>query len=70
VFLKGVVTTFCGSSIYGYADGTGTAALFNGIAGIAMDSSGTLYLADKSNHVIRKVTTAGQSCLLNHDNFS
>src|SRR5208282_3886754 len=43
----------------GYTDGTGSAALFNHPYGMAIDSSGNLYVADKVNDVIRKVTPAG-----------
>jgi hypothetical protein len=40
-------------------DGTGTAALFNGPTGIAVDGSGNVYVADVYNYVVRKVTPAG-----------
>jgi hypothetical protein len=43
----------------GYTDGTGSAARFSHPYGMAMDSSGNLYVADKANDVIRKVTPAG-----------
>ena len=43
----------------GSTDGTGAAARFNHPNGIAIDSSGNLYVADKVNDVIRKVTPAG-----------
>ncbi len=43
----------------GTADGTGTVARFYSPAGVAMDSAGTVYVADKENHTIRKVTAAG-----------
>ncbi len=55
----GVVTTFAGGAAAGHADGTGTAASFSAPTGIAIDSAGTLYVADSSNNEIRKVTSAG-----------
>ena len=52
------VTTIAGSSD-GYADATGTAAKFSQPMGIARDSSGNLYVADYTNHRIRKITSGG-----------
>ena len=55
-----VVTTLAGSPrSYGYADGTGSAALFHNPEGIAVDASGNIYVADEANEVVRKVTPAG-----------
>ena len=55
----GVVTTLAGGNGSGTADGTGTAAKFHEPRGIAIDSAGTLYVADYENHMVRKVTPAG-----------
>jgi sugar lactone lactonase YvrE len=55
----GDVTTLAGKRTYGYKDASDTAARFWEPEGIAIDSSGNLYVADNSNHRIRKVTPAG-----------
>ena len=58
----GVVTTLAGlAGAYGTADGTGSDARFNFFNGAAagVDSAGNVYVADTSNHTIRKVTPAG-----------
>jgi sugar lactone lactonase YvrE len=54
----GVVSTFVGSTA-GYADGTGTSAQFENPVGMCVDASGNLYVADVTNHKIRKVTPSG-----------
>jgi len=51
-----VVTTLAGTAqSNGSANGLGTAATFNGVSGIALDSSGNLYVADTNNDLIRKI---------------
>jgi hypothetical protein len=39
----------------GYADATGTDALFNQPQGIVVDANGSLFIADYNNNRIRKV---------------
>ena len=60
VFTSGVVTTLAGSAgMMGKIDGSGTAARFDAPGAIALDTFGTLYVADTNNNCIRKVTAAG-----------
>lgn len=53
------VTTFAGSGVAGFADGTSAAAEFEFPSGIDIDSKGNLYVADEYNHCIRMITPAG-----------
>jgi len=56
----GTVTTLVGiAGVTGSADGTGAAASFNIIVGIAVDGSGNIFAVDQNNAVIRKITPAG-----------
>jgi sugar lactone lactonase YvrE len=56
---SGAVTTLAGSQVGGAVDGTGTAARFSYPVGVAVDSSGNVYVADSGNNKIRKITSAG-----------
>jgi sugar lactone lactonase YvrE len=55
----GVVTTLAGSGTAGATDATGTSASFNTPGGLAVDSAGTVYVADQLNNKVRKVTALG-----------
>lgn len=54
----GGASTFAGSTTArGNADGS--AATFSSPTGVAIDSSGNLYVTDATNHTVRKITPAG-----------
>jgi sugar lactone lactonase YvrE len=57
----GDVTTIAGEpGVAGFADGTGSIARFRFPAGIAVDPvSGAIWISDKDNHVIRRMTPDG-----------
>ena len=56
---KGEVSTFAGSE-EGFADGLKGAAQFRWPDGIVIDAAGNLYVADRVNDCIRKITPAGE----------
>ncbi len=54
------VTTLAGSAgLPGSTDGTGASARFSAPWGVAVDSSGFVYVADTNNKTIRKITPGG-----------
>ena len=56
----GAVTTLAGNFVvFGFADGTGTAAHFFSPSGVTVDGNANLYVADTNNNTIRKVTSTG-----------
>jgi sugar lactone lactonase YvrE len=52
-------TILAGSGSAGATNGTGTAASFSAPQGIAVDATGNVYVADRNNNLIRKITSAG-----------
>ena len=56
----GVVTTMAGRDQQnGAADGVGSAARFGSAEAIAVDGAGNIYVGDKGNGTIRKITASG-----------
>jgi sugar lactone lactonase YvrE len=56
----GQVKTYAGNGIAGFVDGNANkVAAFNGPAGIAFDKNGNLFVADRNNNMIRKITPTG-----------
>jgi YD repeat-containing protein len=55
----GMVSTFAGSGVAGYAEGSGGAAQFDFPNGIAVDVFGNVFVGDVKNNRIRKITPLG-----------
>lgn len=60
VSATGATTTFAGEpGVPGSSNGTGFNAHFRYPSGIAVDPSGNIYVTDRGNQIIRKITPAG-----------
>ena len=56
VISAGSVSTVAGNTVQGYVNGSATAARFRYPYGVALHSSGKIYVADANNNVIRLIT--------------
>lgn len=57
---EGVVTTLAGQAgVAGSADGQAAAASFNGPSALALDGTGNLYVLDKGNNLVRRISPSG-----------
>jgi streptogramin lyase len=55
----GQVSTIAGTGAGGFKEGNGNEAEFNFPGGIAIDRQGNIYVADRGNHRIRKISADG-----------
>ncbi|HNP32351.1 MAG TPA: hypothetical protein PKN96_03570, partial [Flavobacterium sp.] len=59
VIAQTLVSTFAGSGSVGSVNANGTSASFNLPTVVTLDSSGNVFVVDRSNHKIRKITPNG-----------
>lgn len=59
ISVDGTVSTFAGTGSAGSVNGSGSLARFNSPCDIALGSDGTVYVADRNNHLIRKILADG-----------
>ena len=64
---SGIVSTIAGSGSPGHADGDSTSATLFYPRDITVDSTGNLFVADYSNHIIRRISPSGQHCFVRYD---
>ena len=57
-----MVSTLAGSGTVTWADGVGSAARFFFPSGVAVDSTGAVFVGDTNNGRVRIITSAGEGC--------
>ena len=63
VAVVGLVSSVAGlADVAGSVDGQGSVARFRFPPGVAVSSWGDLFVADHSNHMIRRLTSTGSCC--------
>ena len=69
---SGVISTVAGNGSTGFSGdgGNASSATFTGVACVAVDASGNLYIADESNNRIRKVTANRAPTFINGSSIS
>ena len=58
-----MVSTVAGRTTSGYQDGVGTVATFNYPNGLIVDTTGSVWITDTNNHMIRRIDTGGNVLL-------
>ncbi len=58
---NGIITTLAGANTFGYTgdNGPASAATLYAPTGVAVDHQGNVYIADRSNNAVRKISTDG-----------
>jgi sugar lactone lactonase YvrE len=56
---SGIISVLAGDGKRGFADTIGALSEFNPVMGIAVDSQGNVYVADRDNERIRKISSTG-----------
>jgi hypothetical protein len=63
----GTVTTIAGTGVAGFHNGAGDTAKFNGLYGIVLNDSGTIYLTEYNNNDVRRIKNGIVSTVAGND---